>query len=58
MTPLLPRTDRAIGTAQLPDLAKETATHTFSQHLPVDWLQQHLSTEATHYLIATLPGCC
>lgn len=28
--------------------------HGFSQRLPVDWLQQHLAAEATHYLFPTL----
>ncbi|MEK8144083.1 hypothetical protein NKH18_26050 [Streptomyces sp. M10(2022)] len=28
--------------------------HGFSQRLPVDWLQEHLATEATHYLFPTL----
>lgn len=28
--------------------------HGFSQRLPVDWLQEHLAAEATHYLFPTL----
>lgn len=28
--------------------------HGFSQRLPVDWLQEHLAAEATHYLVPTL----
>lgn len=28
--------------------------HGFSQRLPVDWLQDHLAAEATHYLFPTL----
>ncbi len=28
--------------------------HSFSQRLPVDWLQEHLAAEATHYLFPTL----
>lgn len=54
MTPALPRTVRAVDTAQLLDLAQEAATHGFSQRLPVDWLQDHLAAEATHYLFPTL----
>lgn len=54
MTPTLPRTVRAVDTAQLLDLAQEAATHRFSQRLPVDWLQEHLAAEATHYLFPTL----
>jgi hypothetical protein len=54
MTPTLPRTVRAVDTAQLLDLAQEAATHGFSQRLPVDWLQEHLAAEATHYLFPTV----
>ncbi|GAA2816627.1 hypothetical protein RMN57_19920 [Kitasatospora sp. CM 4170] len=54
MTPSLPRTVRAVDTAQLLDLAQEAAMHGFSQRLPVDWLQEHLAAEATHYLFPTL----
>ncbi|WP_338930385.1 hypothetical protein WEB32_34980 [Streptomyces netropsis] len=54
MTPTLPRTVRAVDTAQLLDLAQEAAMHSFSQRLPVDWLQEHLAAEATHYLFPTL----
>jgi hypothetical protein len=54
MTPPLPRTVRAVDTAQLLDLAQEAAVHGFSQRLPVDWLQQHLAAEAMHYLFPTL----
>ncbi|MEV8395309.1 MULTISPECIES: hypothetical protein [unclassified Streptomyces] len=54
MTPPLPRTVRAVDTAQLLDLAQEAAMHGFSQRLPVAWLQEHLAAEATHYLIPTL----
>ncbi|MFD7616668.1 hypothetical protein [Streptomyces sp. NPDC059802] len=54
MTPPLPRTVRAVDTAQLLDLAQEAAMHGFSQRLPVDWLQEHLAAEATHYLFPTL----
>ncbi|MFD7428931.1 hypothetical protein ACFV6Z_18055 [Streptomyces sp. NPDC059818] len=54
MAPPLPRTVRAVDTAQLLDLAQEAAMHGFSQRLPVDWLQKHLAAEATHYLIPTL----
>ncbi|MGW1789133.1 hypothetical protein ACWCO0_00615 [Streptomyces tubercidicus] len=50
----LPRTVRAVGTAQLLDLAQEAAMHGFSQRLPVDWLQEHLAAEATHYLFPRL----
>ncbi|MFE3429436.1 hypothetical protein [Streptomyces sp. NPDC059171] len=54
MTPLLPRTVRAVDTAQLLDLAREAAMHGFSQRLPVDWLREHLIAEATHYLFPTI----
>ncbi len=54
MTPTLPRAVRAIDTAQLLDLAQEAAMHGFSQRLPVDWLQDHLAEDATHYLFPTL----
>ncbi|BDH52041.1 hypothetical protein KQH42_06555 [Streptomyces sp. CHA1] len=54
MTPTLPRTVRAVDTAQLLDLAQEAAMHGFSQRLPVDWLQEHLAAEATHYLVPTI----
>ncbi|MFF4713050.1 hypothetical protein ACFY2V_16830 [Streptomyces eurythermus] len=54
MTPTLPRTVRAVDTAQLLDLAQEAALHGFSQRLPVDWLQEHLAPETTHYLFPTL----
>ncbi|MET7753599.1 hypothetical protein ABZT27_02675 [Streptomyces sp. NPDC005389] len=54
MTPTLPRTVRAVNTAQLLDLAQEAAMHSFSQRLPVDWLRRHLAAEATHYLLPTL----
>lgn len=54
MIPTLPRTVRAVNTAQLLDLAQEAAVHSFSQRLPVDWLQEHLVPEATHYLFPTL----
>ncbi|MCX4539180.1 hypothetical protein [Streptomyces sp. NBC_01565] len=54
MTPTLPRTVRAVGTDQLLDLAQEAAMHGFSQRLPVDWLQEHLAAEATHYLFPAL----
>ncbi|MGW7447612.1 hypothetical protein [Kitasatospora sp. NPDC054795] len=54
MTPTLPRTVRAVDTAQLLDLAQEAAMHGFSQRLPVDWLQEHLAAEATHYLFPAL----
>jgi hypothetical protein len=50
----LPRTVRAIDTAQLLGLAQEAGTYGFSQRLPVDWLQEHLAAEATHYLFPTL----
>ncbi|MFJ2646025.1 hypothetical protein ACIO1C_04730 [Streptomyces sp. NPDC087420] len=53
MTSPLPRTVRAVETAQLLDLAEEAAMHGFSQRLPVDWLQQHLAAQATHYLFPT-----
>lgn len=49
MTQTLPRTVRAVDTAQLLDLAQEAAMHGFSQRLPVDWLREHLAAEATHY---------
>lgn len=52
--PTLPRTVRAVDTAQLLDLAQEAATHGFSQRLPVDWLREHLAADATHYLFPTL----
>ncbi|QMU73457.1 hypothetical protein [Streptacidiphilus sp. P02-A3a] len=54
MTPTLPRTVRAVDSAQLLDLAQEAAIHGFSQRLPVAWLQEHLAAEATHYLVPTL----
>ncbi|MGW9325034.1 hypothetical protein [Streptomyces koyangensis] len=54
MTPTLPRTVRAVDTAQLLDLAQEAAMHGFSPRLPVDWLQEHLAAEATHYLVPTI----
>ncbi|MFM9592606.1 hypothetical protein ACKI1J_36910 [Streptomyces scabiei] len=54
MTPTLPRTVRAVDTAQLLDLAQEAVMHSFSQRLPVDWLREHLAREATHYLFPTL----
>ncbi|MFE7122569.1 hypothetical protein [Streptomyces sp. NPDC057617] len=54
MTPTLPRTVRAVDTAQLLDLTQEAAMHGFSQRLPVEWLQDHLAAEATHYLLPTL----
>ncbi|MEU9197031.1 hypothetical protein [Streptomyces hundungensis] len=54
MAPPLPRTVRAVDTAQLLDLTQEAAMHGFSQRLPVDWLQGHLAAEATHYLFPTL----
>jgi hypothetical protein len=54
MAPTLPRPVRAVGTAQLLDLAQEAAMHGFSQRLPVDRLQEHLAAEATHYLFPTL----
>ncbi len=54
MTPTLPRTIRAVDSAQLLDLAQEAAMHGFSQRLPVDWLREHLAAEATHYLFPTL----
>ncbi|WP_030827690.1 hypothetical protein [Streptomyces hygroscopicus] len=54
MTPPLPRTVRAVDTAQLLGLAQEAAMHGFSQRLPVDWLREHLAAEATHYLFPTL----
>lgn len=53
MTPTPPRTVRAVDTAQLLDLAQEASLHGFSQRLPVDWLQEHLAAEATHYLYPT-----
>ncbi|MFB7178851.1 hypothetical protein ACFCYI_14235 [Streptomyces sp. NPDC056257] len=54
MPPTLPRTVRAVNTAQLLDLVQEAAMHRFSQRLPVDWLQEHLDAEATHYLFPVL----
>jgi hypothetical protein len=54
MPPALPCTVRAVDTAHLLELAREAATHGFSQRLPVDWLQEHLAAEATHYLLPTL----
>ncbi|OKJ52718.1 hypothetical protein [Streptomyces sp. CB02261] len=54
MAPVLPRTVRAVDTAQLLELAQEAAMHSFSQRLPVDWLREHLAAEATHYLLPTL----
>ncbi|MCS0635179.1 hypothetical protein NX801_05805 [Streptomyces sp. LP05-1] len=54
MTSALPRTVRAVDTAQLLDLAQEAAMHGFSQRLPVGWLREHLAAEATHYLFPTL----
>ncbi|MFI6645415.1 hypothetical protein [Streptomyces sp. NPDC050504] len=49
MTPPLPRTVRAVDTAQLLELAQEAAMHSFSQRLPIDWLQEYLAEDATHY---------
>ncbi|NGO86879.1 hypothetical protein [Streptomyces sp. 196(2019)] len=54
MRPDLPRTVRAVGTAQLLSLAREAAAHGFSQRLPAGWLREHLAPEATHYLVPTL----
>ncbi|MGW8556130.1 hypothetical protein [Streptomyces tubercidicus] len=54
MAPPLPRTVRAVDTAQLLDLAQEAAMHGFSQRLPVDWLRENLAAEATHYLFPAL----
>jgi hypothetical protein len=54
MTLTLPRTVRAVDTAQLLDLAQEAAVRGFSQRLPVDWLEEHLAAGATHYLFPTL----
>ncbi|WP_407547811.1 hypothetical protein QOM21_02325 [Streptomyces sp. Pv4-95] len=54
MAPALPRTVRAVDTDQLLDLEQEAAAYGFSQRLPVDWLQEHLATEATHHLFPTL----
>ncbi|MEU1672258.1 hypothetical protein ABZ752_09520 [Streptomyces roseifaciens] len=54
MTPVLPRTVRAVDTDQLLDLHQEAATLSFSQRLPVAWLRAHLAAEATHYLFPTL----
>ncbi|WP_030410259.1 hypothetical protein [Streptomyces sp. NRRL S-1448] len=54
MAQALPRTVRAVDTAQLLALEQEAATCGFSQRLPVDWLQEHLAAEATHYLLPTL----
>jgi hypothetical protein len=54
MTPPLPRTVRAVDTAQLLGLVQEAAMHGFSQWLPVDWLREHLAAEATQYLFPTL----
>ncbi|MFF5088920.1 hypothetical protein [Streptomyces niveus] len=54
MTSPLPRTVRAVDTTSLLDLAQEAALHGFSQRLPVEWLQEHLAAEATHYLFPTL----
>ncbi|MDQ0795199.1 hypothetical protein QFZ58_003687 [Streptomyces sp. B1I3] len=53
MTPPLPIV-RAVDTAQLLHLAQEATMHGVSQRLPVDWLQEHLAAEATHYLFPTL----
>ncbi|MFJ7495846.1 hypothetical protein ACIQZB_32610 [Streptomyces sp. NPDC097727] len=54
MAPSLPRTVRAVNTTQLLDLAQEASVHGFSQRLAVEWLREHLSPEATHYLFPTL----
>ncbi|MGW9031334.1 hypothetical protein ACWGQ5_46370 [Streptomyces sp. NPDC055722] len=54
MAPDLPRTIRAVDTGHLLDLEQEAAELGFSQRLPVDWLQEHLAAEATHYLFPTL----
>ncbi|EST32814.1 hypothetical protein [Streptomyces niveus] len=54
MTSPLPRTVRAVDTTSLLDLAQEAALHGFSQRLPVEWLQENLAAEATHYLFPTL----
>src|SRR5512147_2927570 len=54
MTSALPRTVRAVDTAQLLDLEQEAAICGFSQRLPVNWIQEHLAVAATHYLFPTL----
>ncbi|GAA2158193.1 hypothetical protein GCM10009760_61000 [Kitasatospora kazusensis] len=54
MASALPRTVRAVDTAQLLALAQEAAVHGFSRRLPADWLQEHLAADATHYLFPTL----
>lgn len=54
MTPSLPHTVRTVDTDRLLDLEQEAATYGFSQRLPVDWLQEHLAAEATHYIVPTL----
>ncbi|WP_310725935.1 hypothetical protein [Streptomyces sp. N2A] len=54
MAPALPRTVRAVDTDQLLALEQEAATCGFSQRLPVDWRQEHLAAEATHYLFPTV----
>ncbi|MFB6982322.1 hypothetical protein [Streptomyces scopuliridis] len=50
----LPRTIRAVDTAQLLNLEQEATAFGFSQRLPVDWLREHLAAEATHYLFPAL----
>ncbi len=54
MAPALPRTIRAVDTDQLLELEREAAAFGFSQRLPVDWLQEHLAADVTHYLFPTL----
>ncbi|WP_329385057.1 hypothetical protein [Streptomyces sp. NBC_01716] len=54
MTSALPRTVRAVDTVGLLGLEQEAAVCGFSQRLPVDWLQEHLAAEATHYLFPAL----
>ncbi|WP_371498276.1 hypothetical protein OG871_19680 [Kitasatospora sp. NBC_00374] len=54
MIPALPRRVRAVDTDRLLEPEQEAATCGFSQRLPVDWLQEHLAAEATHYLFPTL----
>ncbi|MFK4221556.1 hypothetical protein [Streptomyces sp. NPDC019890] len=54
MAAALPRTIRAVDTEQLLDLEQEATALGFSQRLPADWLRQHTTAGATHYLFPAL----
>ncbi|WP_455362086.1 hypothetical protein [Streptomyces sp. SYSU K21746] len=49
-----PRTIRAVDTERLLDLEQEAAAYGFSQRLPVEWLREHVTAGATHYLFPAL----